>query len=493
MTGFRLGVLALLLAGAGAQASPWAEPGDRQLRADVELLKAAGVIRGPVNAWPLPWSQIDGGIEASEGRDLTPHVAAARERVRALSDRAARRFNVEAQLAGTNDPQLVRDFGGGAREEADVSVRVEQDLGRVYISASVGFRDNQRGSDVHFDNSYAAIQLGNWALYGGYVEKWWGPGNDGALLFSNNARPFPKVGITRLSPDPINLPVLRWLGPVTFDIFAGVLTENRDFDDAGIIGIRLAVEPAPGLELAVNRGLQLCGKGRPCSASTIGKALIGFGDQDNTGTPDEPGNQLAGFDISYTRLIGPIAVKAYFEAEAEDEDNALIEQFGRLGGITLTGALGKGGSSWRLGIEYTDTVAAKLFGRGEFPGSLYANFIYTDGFTYRRRALGYSLDADSRTTAVFGHVTDAANRRWYGSVRDIDLNVFEVPPTAGGGGVRNRVSATREKITLATAGLELPTRIGDFRIEGRYQTDSPNTPDRKDARTQFELAWRTRF
>lgn len=493
MRGLGLAALALLLAGASASASPWAEAGDRQLRADVELLKAAGVLRGPVSQWPLPWAQIDGGLEASEGRALAPHLAAARRRLQALSERARRRVNVEASVAGTNEPALVRDFGTTARADADASVRIEQDLGRVYVSASVGYRDGQRGSDVHFDNSYAALQLGNWALYGGYLEKWWGPGNDGALLFSNNARPFPKVGITRLSPDPIDVPVLRWLGPVTFDIFAGVLTENRDFDDTGIIGIRVAFEPAPGLELAVNRGLQLCGKGRPCSARTFFDALVGFGDGDNTGTPNEPGNQLAGFDISYTRMIGPVALKAYFEAEAEDEDNVLIEQFGRLGGVTLTGPLGGAGASWRLGAEYVDTVAAKLFGRGEFPGSLYNNFIYVDGFTFRRRALGHSLDADSRMTSVFGHVTDAKNRRWYAAVRDIDLNALEVPPTQPGGGVRNRVSASREKITQVTAGVELPTRIGDFRLEGRYDSDAPNTPGRRDRRGAVELAWRTRF
>ncbi|MFS2022030.1 capsule assembly Wzi family protein, partial [Massilia sp. CT11-108] len=76
-------------------------------------------------------------------------------------------------------------------------------------------------------------------LYGGYAETWWGPGEDGTLLFSTSARPFPKVGFKRLSPEPIDLPVLRWLGPIRFDAFAGVLDEEREFSNPGVIGIRI--------------------------------------------------------------------------------------------------------------------------------------------------------------------------------------------------------------------------------------------------------------
>jgi len=39
-------------------ADPWAKPGDLALRHDIQLLADAGIIRSPVNTWPIPWATI---------------------------------------------------------------------------------------------------------------------------------------------------------------------------------------------------------------------------------------------------------------------------------------------------------------------------------------------------------------------------------------------------------------------------------------------------
>src|SRR3546814_20348711 len=118
-------------------------------------------------------------------------------------------------------------------------------------------------------------------------------------LFSTSARPFPKIGFKRLAAHPIDFPVLRWLGPWRFDMFVGDLGNRRDFDNTKVIAMRFDFAPAPGLEIGLNRALQLCGDNRPCGFNTIGQALTGFGNAANTGTPNEPGNQHAGSDLSY--------------------------------------------------------------------------------------------------------------------------------------------------------------------------------------------------
>src|SRR5437016_6224701 len=41
-----------------ASASPWAEVGDNQLRADLELLQASGVMEEITVQWPLPWQSV---------------------------------------------------------------------------------------------------------------------------------------------------------------------------------------------------------------------------------------------------------------------------------------------------------------------------------------------------------------------------------------------------------------------------------------------------
>src|SRR3546814_6405488 len=127
-----------------------------------------------------------------------------------------------------------------------------------------------------------------------------------------------------------------------------------------LIAMRFDFAPAPGLEIGLNRALQLCGDNRPCGFNTIGKALTGFGNADNTGTPNEPGNQIAGFDLSYTTRIGPVTARLYGEMEAEDEDNIIIDKFARMAGAQFSGPLGGGGASWELGGEWTDTYAWEL-------------------------------------------------------------------------------------------------------------------------------------
>src|SRR3546814_9351142 len=154
----------------------------------------------------------------------------------------------------------------------------------------------------------------------------WCPCNSVSLLFPPSARSFPKIGFKRLAAHPIDFPVLRWLGPWRFDMFVGDLGNRRDFDNTKVIAMRFDFAPAPGLEIGLNRALQLCGDNRPCGVKTIGKALTGFGNADKTGTPNEPGNQTAGFALSYTTRIGPVTAPLYVKMEAEGETKTIISK-----------------------------------------------------------------------------------------------------------------------------------------------------------------------
>ncbi|API58170.1 hypothetical protein BSL82_01685 [Tardibacter chloracetimidivorans] len=476
---------AMLSVSAPALAGPWIEPGDVQVREDVERLKAARIINGPTNAWPLPWAVMSDLARAADDAQLPPDLRAAAQRLQRVAELADQPNGGEATVTYTDRPALIRDFGAGAREDFDGELRVTQQLGNLYISLGGGYRRHQLGNDWHLDQTYAAYKLGNWAVYGGFVEHWWGPGNSGSLLFSTSARPFPKIGFKRLAAHPIDFPVLRWLGPWRFDMFVGDLGNRRDFDNAKVIAMRFDFAPAPGLEIGLNRALQLCGDNRPCGFNTIGKALTGFGNADNTGTPNEPGNQIAGFDLSYTTRIGPVTARLYGEMEAEDEDNIIIDKFARMAGAKFSGPLGGGGASWELGGEWTDTYAWELTTGDRKPGIVYRNFIYFDGFTYRDQPIGNSVDTDSELLSFDAAVTDTANRRYYGSFRKAKLNI-----TAR---ADHRLSANPENISIGTLGVMVPTQFGDLRLEGRYMNDLPGTPGRSPNAIDFEASWRTRF
>ncbi len=513
---------ALLASSAPALAGPFAEVGDKQVRQDVDLLKAEGLIRGPVDSWPLPWEQIEPALDAArDGRKLDPYIEAAVARLEKLDDFARKRVTFEVKAAGTNGVATARDFGDEARGKADVSGAVSFNTDILSVTAGVGYRTGGRqvGSKFNFEPSEVSLRLGNWAVYGGYTEQWFGPGHDGALLFSNSARPFPKVGIKRLMPYPIDFPVLRWLGPIRLDIFAGVLDGPRaDYRNIVTIGTRLSFEPARGFEVGINRAQQLCGSGRPCGFKQIKDSFIGAGNADNPTPGDinaffqQAGNQIAGYDMSYVRRFGKVSAKLYFEVAAEDSQHIIIEQYGRQLGGTFSGPWGTKGASWQFNIEYADTLAVELFNgtpfekifksRRRYPTSLYNNALYTDGFTYRGVPIGYWTDGDSRNLVGAFSLTDTKNRRWYVSARKVDLNLTNLgnPPRAvalpdgtSGGLQSNRVSFDAEKFALLTAGVEWPTAYGDLKVEGRYQTDSPGTPGVRDARAQIEVAYRMRY
>ncbi len=474
---------ACAIAATPGSAAPWFEAGSRQLRQDIELLAAAGLVRVPLNLWPLPAAKVCDAAALS--RSAAPDTEAAARRVADACRRLQQATSGEARLHVSNDPALIRDFGGGARAEVDASSRITGTIGRLHLSLGAGYRSGQDGSDVHLEPTYAVLDLGGWALYGGYVEQWWGPGHEQALLFSNNARPFPKLGIKRLNPSPIDLPLVRWLGPIGVEAFAGVLTEQRsDFDNPAVAGIRVAFSPAPGLEIGLNRALQLCGENRPCDADTILDALVAFGNRDNTGTPNEPGNQLAGFDISYTRRVGQVTAQLYAEAEGEDENHFFVEQYGRLAGLDLTGPAGRDGATWSLRAEWANTLASKLFGTSRrYAGSFYNNSIYTEGFRYRRHAIGSSLDTDGWMMTLAGAYTDAADRRLYASWRGVAVN-----RTNGGG---HAVSPTREAFNLVSVGAELPVGASQFTLEARMADDVASRAGRLPVSGQIEIGWRT--
>ncbi|MCH8685482.1 capsule assembly Wzi family protein [Pedomonas mirosovicensis] len=487
-----LTALALSLASASVHASPWAETGDRQLRQDVELLADAGLLGGPISSWPLPWAQISEAVSTLDVDGLPPHLAAAAERLRIHLDMAQQGTVYTFDAGVTNEASLVRDFGDSAREDVDASVQVSHELGGTTINYGVGWRAKQGGKDYHFENVYLAHRFGNWAGYVGFVDTWWGPGQESALLMSNSARPFPKIGIKRLSPDPFSWPVLNLLGPWRFDMFVGRLEKSRnDYQHPLVVGMRFSFKPVQAVEIGLNRTMQLCGKDRPCGFDIWKDAIFAIGSADNTGTLDEPGNQIAGADIRISGKVGPTTAALYGEVIGEDGDGALmIEQLSYTAGGSLTGGIGKG-SIWRVGVEYSDTYAFFLTEKpagwvgNHAPGSTYNHFIYRDGYTYYDRPIGASLDGDSRLFSVTGSLTDDKNRRFYGAVRRANINLTN--------DARYRISQNNEKMWIGEAGVEWPTRWGDVRVEGRLQTDAPNTPGRSPLKGQIELGLRSRF
>lgn len=388
----------LLLLSQNAIAQQWTAPGDAGLRRDVELLKSFNIIHGPLNTWPISWKQISNGINVIEDGRYPSHVMRAIDRVR---DKIPRKgFRGSATMRYTNEPRLVRGFNDMARSDADISGSVGFTEERFEANVTVNYRDNVTNNHVNFDSSYFAAHLGNWSLYAGAIDRWWGPGQENTLLLSTNARPMMSAGLRRNDTKAFKNKWLKWVGPWTWDMFVANLGDNRVIPDALIAGMRLGFEPINNLEVGFSRTMQLCGQGRPCGFNTWTNAIIAVGDLDNTGTANEPGNQLASIDLSYTVNLGSNSLKIYAEGTAEDEE-VLPTQYGRLIGGTLVSPIGTKGDNLTFNVELSDTSAIKHFFFGErFPASLYNHSIYRSGHRYDNRTLGHSLDSGSRSASL---------------------------------------------------------------------------------------------
>ncbi|RME65483.1 MAG: hypothetical protein D6782_06185, partial [Alphaproteobacteria bacterium] len=181
------------------------------------------------------------------------------------------------------------------------------------------------------------------------------------------------------------------------------------------------------------------------------------------------------------------AYSLYGEVMGEDQDPPfLIDKISANLGATISRPWGDRGSFWRLGAEFTDTVAARLApATTTRPGVTYSNFIYRDGFTYRGRVLGHTVGGDGRLISLTGLFTDARNRSYRLSLRRAELNEFAATAISP--------SNNPETIGLVEGEVNMPTRWGDLQVELRVEDDAVNTPGRSPVKAAIEFGWRTRF
>ena len=97
-----------------------------------------------------------------------------------------------AEVFGGQQP-LWRDFDTLAREDGELHASGAYDSEHFSIGLEVAaVADPDDGDELRLDGSHATAQLGNWLLSANALDRWWGPGHEGSLILSNNARPCPR-------------------------------------------------------------------------------------------------------------------------------------------------------------------------------------------------------------------------------------------------------------------------------------------------------------
>lgn len=403
-------------------ADPWLAPGDVLMRHDLEILADAGIVRGPLTSWPVPWPDVARDVLDDERTaELTGARRASLLRVQRAARRAMRTGEPQGQLrvGGTNQPDVLRGFAAAPREDGELGGAIGWMGERVALrlqATLVG--DSDDGKQLRPDGSYVGVNFLNFMLSAGYVERWWGPGWDGSLILSTSSRPVPAITLERNYSDPFGVPVLEWLGPWRAGIVFGQLEDERaDFDEARFFAARVTVKPWRHLEIGLSRSAQWCGEGRVCGFDAFSDLFLGRdNDQDPT---QQPGNQLAGYDA---RLASPwtgIPLAVYGQLIGEDEAGSLPSKFLGLAGIEFWTEIGD--SSLRATLEYADTSCAFSRSDPEFDCA-YESSIYTAGYRFRGRSIGHAADGDSRSVALGALYVAADGTSWELKIRDAELN-----------------------------------------------------------------------
>lgn len=486
-------VAMLAFAAAPVAASPWAEVGDARLRADIENLAAHGILDDMTTTWPLPWGQISARISERGDRPMPPFVRRSLERVRARLERETRIDRLElsatARLAG--ETALVRDFATTARKEYDASASAEYLFSTTALRLTVGGQGQVDGedSDLVFDGSYIAQALGNWIVYGGTIDQWWGPGRISSLILSNNARPFPRIGIMRNADEPFETPWLSWLGPWHLNAFVGLLNDHRAVKNVILTGFRLAINPVPGFEFAAFRTTMLCGDGINCDLNSLQSVAFLGDDNVVAGDTKNVTNGIGGADATFTSTLGGVDYSLYGQFIGEDIARGFFADISFLAGASLWGAAGHAGGLWRLTVEHSDT-RAKLNNINKGPNITYEHAVFRSGYRFIGRSLGFSLDGDSRLTSVVASLTDLRDVTYRLAYHRAQINH---DGTTINGAFAVPLSADREDINIVEAGVTVPWRNTVFALEGRVRDDSPNSPGEKDFDAAVEVSWSVRF
>jgi hypothetical protein len=416
--------LALGASGIAAAQGFFLPASDSRLRDDLSLLVDEGVINLPVNEWPLAREDVAQAVAKVNSADLyDPALRAALARVvnrTSLRDDAADWKIRELRLTA-GQPGLLRDDATLGRENGELTTTGGASTDRYGITlAATGVIDASDGQDIRFDGSDITFRWGNWLFSANQMDRWWGPGREGSLILSTNARPMPAVSLDRYRSLPVDLPVLRWLGPWRFSGFLAIGERHRpDVDQPAFMGMRLSFKPAPIFEFGMSRTAQFCGKGRECNLGTFGRMLIG---KDNVGIrglndPDkEPGNQMAGFDVRIVSPFKTLPLAVYGQEIGEDNsDTGIPERYLGLFGAESWHMLNSG-AVVRTQIEYANTKV-KWYNAGIEYNWAYRQGIFNAGYRYRGRNIGHTTDADSETTAIRLSLTAVDGGQWTAQYR----------------------------------------------------------------------------
>jgi membrane-associated phospholipid phosphatase len=233
-------------------------------------------------------------------------------------------------------------------------------------------------------DAYIGLNLADWQLSYGQESQWWGPGESGPLLFSDNAAPVRMFHIDRVSP--FRLPwILRFLGPMRWDAFFGKLQGNELSPAPFFHGEKISFKPTPNLEFGFTRTVEVGGPGRPFTLDRLFLTYFSATSYVDKPALKDPGKRDGGFDFSYRLPFVRKWLTLYNDSISADDPSPLAapRRAGISPGLYLTQFPKIPKLDLRVEAPLTNTVGTDVPGR-----YIYWDNYYHDLYTNRNFLMG---------------------------------------------------------------------------------------------------------
>jgi len=279
-------------------------------------------------------------------------------------------------------------------------------------------------------DAYVGMNLANWEISFGRQSLWWGPGEEGAMLFTNNAEPLNKMfRINRVSP--FRLPgFLQLLGGIRMEFFLGQVAgqefvnngEQEGVLNGGLIGQygkslnpqpylsggKISFKFTPNFEISMSKTTVYGGPGNPLTLKTLVKSTFAL-HQGNSPV----GDGRAGLDLVYRIPKLRDWATVYLDSVQEDEISPLNRPYKAAfqSGLYLAKLPGIPKLDFRLEGGTTSPI--------NFPscrGCYYSNGQYLNGYTNNGNLIGTWLGRAAQGEA-------ARTTYWLNAQRKISFEV----------------------------------------------------------------------
>lgn len=458
---------ALLSLSLPSLAGPWIEGDDPLLRASIEMLFNQGVIKQPINSYPLMWQGIARDLNNINVDNLPVQSLFALQHVKHALANAKQGTSSGVKAHYNSDTNLQQSFGSRTQQTSGVNSYGSITGNRVSAKVSVNYADEALDNKyINNQGSYLAVLIADWSISAEQVSHWWGPSNDNALLLSNNAAPMKGIRINRANTQYDGPSFLSFIGNWQLTgIFAKQKPTLSNNDEGNYWAMRFASTPFPGLEVAF---------------STSGSEFLTSSFIDTaTLEADNKKQQLTSLDAKYSTQIAGQAVGVYAELMGRNDSGfAPSDPFYTLG---IESFFGDQNQLLKTYLEYTNTQQ-ECFSAMD---CTYGNDTLTDisaGYIHKDRLIGSSTPYNSKSAVLGAQYHTMQGYAGFAKVRWLKGESLITAPANEIG------SFKRLQLEL---GYQQAIFSGLWKVSGSVFKDELNSDS--DTNTAVKTSWEYRF